>query len=161
LRECEALLASLSEFEHDCIVCAAGPGPQEIAMGPARRHEAIIDIVRREGFADIEAMAARLGVTPQTIRRDVKQLAGRGVVRRYHGGAALLTSSENIDYATRRILNLPEKRRIATAVAAHIPDQASLFINLGTTTEEVARVLADRGGLRVITNNLNAIPAAR
>jgi DeoR family glycerol-3-phosphate regulon repressor len=53
------------------------------------------------------------------------------------------------------VLCIEEKRRIAQLVAAHIPDHASLFINLGTTTEEVAKALMRHLGLRVITNNLN------
>ena len=50
---------------------------------------------------------------------------------------------ENIAYPARQILNLEEKKRIAQLVAQHIPDKSSLFINLGTTTEEVAKALAD------------------
>ena len=48
-----------------------------------------------------------------------------------------------------------EKQRIAVAVAAQIPDHASLFINIGTTTEEVAKELLGHKALRIITNNLN------
>jgi DeoR family glycerol-3-phosphate regulon repressor len=62
---------------------------------------------------------------------------------------------ENVAYTTRQVLNLEDKRRIAQLVATNIPDQASLFINLGTTTEEVAKSLRDHTGLRIITNNLN------
>ncbi|VEB39793.1 Glycerol-3-phosphate regulon repressor [Chromobacterium violaceum] len=53
------------------------------------------------------------------------------------------------------MLCIEEKRRIAACVARHIPDNASLFINLGTTTEEVAKALHRHRGLRVITNNLH------
>ncbi len=76
-------------------------------------------------------------------------------MRRYHGGAGLPSSVENLAYTTRQILHLEEKRRIAHTLASHIPDQASLFINIGTTTEEVAKALMKHQGLRVITNNLN------
>ena len=124
-------------------------------MAIEQRHEAILQIIRSEVFVDVETLAARLGVTPQTIRRDVKLLAKQGLVRRYHGGASLPASTENIDYATRSVLNLEGKRRIAAHAAAYVPDRASLIINLGTTTEEVARVLTARSGLRVITNNTN------
>jgi DeoR family glycerol-3-phosphate regulon repressor len=53
------------------------------------------------------------------------------------------------------VLCLEEKKRIAREVARHIPDHASLFINIGTTTEEIAKALLDHAGLRAITNNLN------
>jgi DeoR family glycerol-3-phosphate regulon repressor len=51
--------------------------------------------------------------------------------------------------------NRDEKQRIAEAVAEHIPDHASLFINIGTTTEAIARALMGHKGLKVITNNLH------
>src|SRR5260370_7079314 len=77
------------------------------------------------------------------------------LLRRYHGGASPPTSSENVSYTACQRMFHDEKRRIAALVASHIPDQASLFINLGTTTEEVARALNRHRGLHVITNNLN------
>ena len=77
------------------------------------------------------------------------------MLRRYHGGAGLPSSVENLAYPTRQVLCLEEKRRIARVVARHIPDGASLLINIGTTTEEVAKALLDHEGLRIITNNLN------
>jgi DeoR family transcriptional regulator, glycerol-3-phosphate regulon repressor len=62
---------------------------------------------------------------------------------------------ENLTYAKRQSLWQEEKVRIANLLAQHIPDDASLFINLGTTNEDVARALMNHRGLRVITNNLN------
>jgi len=53
------------------------------------------------------------------------------------------------------VMNLREKRAIARLVASHIPDDASLFMNIGTTTEEIASALLHHKGLRIITNNLN------
>ena len=120
-----------------------------------RRQKEILDLAGRQGFVSIEALAQLFGVTPQTIRRDINQLCERAQLQRYHGGAGLPSSVANLSYSTRQVLCLPEKQRIARAVAAQIPDQASLFINIGTTTEEVARALLDHQGLRIITNNLN------
>jgi DeoR family glycerol-3-phosphate regulon repressor len=121
----------------------------------AVRRQAIVDLVRRQGFAAIEALAQQFAVTPQTIRRDINALCAEGALRRFHGGAGLPSSVENLAYATRRVLMHEEKRRLARLAAAHIPDHASLFINIGTTTEEVARALLDHQGLSVVTNNLN------
>ena len=77
------------------------------------------------------------------------------MLRRFHGGAGLPSSIENFAYNTRQTLFHEEKRRIAQLVAQHIPDHSSLFIDLGTTTEEVAKALSQHKDLRVITNNLN------
>ncbi|MCJ7684005.1 MAG: DeoR family transcriptional regulator [Desulfobacteraceae bacterium] len=115
----------------------------------------MVEIVKSRGFASIESLAGNFGVTPQTIRRDINELTASGLIRRYHGGAGLCSSVENVAYTTRKVLCLPEKRRIARILAAHIPDNASLFIDIGTTTEEVAKALLNHKGLRVITNNLN------
>jgi len=119
------------------------------------RQERILDLVRRQGFVTIEDLAERFAVTPQTIRRDINQLSGQDLLRRYHGGAGMASTVENVAYQTRQILCHEEKRRIAELLARHIPDGASLFINIGTTTEEVARALAGHDHLKVITNNLN------
>lgn len=120
-----------------------------------RRQQDLLTWVQREGFASVEALAAYFGVTHQTIRRDINQLADLKLLRRYHGGAGLPSSIENMAYAARQVLFHEEKRRIAELVAQHIPNNASLFINIGTTTEEVANALSRHRRLRVITNNLN------
>jgi DeoR family glycerol-3-phosphate regulon repressor len=119
------------------------------------RQRAMLDLVRQKGFVSVEGLAHHFGVTSQTIRRDINALCREGLLRRYHGGAGLPSSVENVAYTARQVMCLEEKRRIAQTLAEHIPDQASLFITLGTTTEEVAKALMDHQGLRVITNNLN------
>ena len=116
----------------------------------------MLDTVRELGTVTVEALAERFGVTLQTVRRDVKLLSDAGLLARFHGGVRLPSSTtENIAYRQRQRLNDDAKRRIAAAVAAAVPEGASLFLNIGTTTEAVARALLHHRGLRVITNNLN------
>jgi DeoR family glycerol-3-phosphate regulon repressor len=129
--------------------------PKIRANKAPQRREEIQHLVRTQGYVSIEDLAERFGKTPQTIRRDINALAGEGLVRRHHGGAGLPSTTENVAYATRRSLLADAKARIAQLVARHIPNDASLFINIGTTTEEVARSLVHHANLRVITNNLN------
>lgn len=119
------------------------------------RQAEILTRVEHNGFVSIEELAQAFTVTPQTVRRDINALCKRGLLRRYHGGAGLPSTVENVAYNARRVLNLEEKRRIAAHVANHIPDQASLFITLGTTTEEAAHALREHKSLRIITNNIN------
>jgi DeoR family glycerol-3-phosphate regulon repressor len=121
----------------------------------AARHVDILEMAKRNGFLATEELSRLLKVTVQTIRRDINVLCGKGLLRRYHGGAGLASSTENVDYPTRRVLNHEAKIRIAKMAADFIPDNASLFINIGTTTEEVAKALREHRKLRVITNNLN------
>jgi DeoR family glycerol-3-phosphate regulon repressor len=119
------------------------------------RQKKIVDLVRGQGFVSIEALAQDFMVTPQTVRRDINALTKRGLVRRYHGGAGLPSSVANVEYTTRRVFALDGKIQIARLLAQDIPDEASLFLDIGTTTEEVAKALLDHDRLRVITNNLN------
>ena len=120
------------------------------------RHERIIQLVKQHGYMSIDALAKELDVTPQTIRRDINMLAEEDILRRYHGGAGLGSNSvQNEDYAKRKVWNQQEKDRIASLVAEHIPNNSSLFMNIGTTVESVARSLLNHSGLKIITNNLN------
>lgn len=121
-----------------------------------QRQESIISLVRKTGFATVEEMARRFAVTPQTIRRDVNTLDRQGLLSRYHGGAGLAASTENLAYTRRKEILRDEKKRIADITASLVPANASLFINIGTTTEHVADALVQHHKkLRVITNNLN------
>ena len=119
------------------------------------RQRKIVDLVKSLGFISIESLSTNFSVTPQTIRRDINELTRAGRLQRHHGGAGLPSSVKNVAYTARKVMCMPEKRRIAHLLARHIPDNASLFIDIGTTTEEVANALIHHKGLRVITNNLN------
>ena len=119
------------------------------------RQQQILELVRERGYVSIEEMATLFVVTPQTIRRDINQLAEANLLRRYHGGAAYDSSVENTAYAMRADQMRDEKQRIGEAIAAQIPDHASLFINIGTTTESIARALLNHNHLKIITNNLH------
>jgi DeoR family transcriptional regulator, glycerol-3-phosphate regulon repressor len=125
-------------------------------MNPNPRQAELLHEVQRLGSASVEALAERFGVTLQTVRRDVKLLTEAGLVARFHGGVRVPTSTtENIAYRQRQQLNETAKQRIARAVAKAVPNGCSLIINIGTTTEAIARELLQHRGLRVITNNLN------
>ena len=119
------------------------------------RQKKIKQLIQKKGFVTIDYMAREFEVTPQTIRRDINTLSENGIIHRYHGGAGVASSTENVDYTERKVLCLEEKQQIAKMVAGNIPDHASLFINIGTTTEEIAKELCNHERLRVITNNLN------
>ncbi|MEX0279261.1 MAG: DeoR/GlpR family DNA-binding transcription regulator [Ruegeria sp.] len=119
------------------------------------RKPEIINIARREGKVTVDTLVAYFGVTPQTIRRDLTELAEAGQLERVHGGAILPSNTTNIGYADRRELNQASKVDIARECVKHIPNDCSLFLNIGTTTEAVAAELQGHSGLLVVTNNLN------
>ena len=120
------------------------------------RHERIVALVRDSGFMPIEELAKVLDVTPQTIRRDINQLCEDNILRRYHGGAALGSSVVNDDYTARKDKNQQEKSHIAEMIAAHIPENSSLCMSIGTTIEAVAQALVNtHKNLCIITNNIH------
>ncbi|MEM9552001.1 MAG: DeoR/GlpR family DNA-binding transcription regulator, partial [Pseudomonadota bacterium] len=119
------------------------------------RQPDILEIARHAGKVTVEGLARHFGVTVQTIRRDLSDMAQAGQLQRVHGGAILPSGVANIQYEERRQLNEDAKRRIAVACARDIPDDVSLFLNIGTTTEAVARALLHHHSLLVVTNNLN------
>ncbi|MFZ4287539.1 DeoR/GlpR family DNA-binding transcription regulator [Variovorax sp. HJSM1_2] len=120
------------------------------------RQSELLDEVRAQGSVMVEDLADRLGVTLQTVRRDVKLLSENGHLDRFHGGVRVPTSTtENITYQLRHQLNAQAKQRIARRIAQDVPHGCSLILDIGTTTEAVARELLRHKGLRVITNNLN------
>lgn len=124
-------------------------------MSHAFRHRDILEIARKDGKVTVEGLAQQFGVTLQTIRRDLSELAEDGRLERVHGGAMLPSSTSNIGYEERRVLNAGAKAAMAKACAARIPNNISLFLNIGTSTEAVARELRNHRNMLVVTNNMN------
>lgn len=123
----------------------------------SERQNAILELARQEGEALVDGLAERFDVTPQTIRRDLNVLCHLHLLQRVHGGATPMGGVENLGYAARKRLALEEKSAIGRCAAELIPNDSSLFINIGTTTEQVAENLLGHTGLLVITNNLNVV----
>ena len=119
------------------------------------RQAEILEIAKSEGRVQVEDLALRFSVTPQTIRKDLNDLCEGRVLSRVHGGAIFPSGTENVKYEARRSIAAPEKQAIGRAAAALIPSNSSLFINIGTTTEAVGEALLDHHELMVITNNIN------
>ena len=124
-------------------------------MSQTFRQPDILKIAQREGKVTVESLAEHFGVTLQTIRRDLTELAEANKLERVHGGAILPSGTTNIGYEERRNLNQPSKVAMARACAQRIPEGCSVFLNIGTSTEAVARELLHHRDLMVVTNNMN------
>ncbi|MEG3133690.1 DeoR/GlpR family transcriptional regulator [Rouxiella sp. T17] len=124
-------------------------------MKQTQRHDAIVELVRQQSYVSTEELVEHFAVSPQTIRRDLNDLAEQNKIHRHHGGAALPSSSVNAAYNDRKIMWSDQKARIAARVAEQIPDGSTLFIDIGTTPEAVAHALLNHRDLRIVTNNLN------
>lgn len=119
------------------------------------RQSEILRLISGTGKVQVDALAEHFSISTQTIRKDLAELADQGHLKRVHGGAILRAGATNIAYLDRQRLNGDVKLRIAEACAADIPNNASVFLSIGTTTEAVARALSSHRDLMVITNNLN------
>ncbi|CAH0338898.1 DeoR/GlpR family DNA-binding transcription regulator [Rhizobium sp. CECT 9324] len=119
------------------------------------RQAEIMAIAKEQGRVLVDELATRFAVTPQTIRKDLNDLCDTRALNRIHGGAVFPNGNENVKYEARRSMAAAEKQAIGRAAAALIPDNSSLFINIGTTTEAVGEALVDHRELMVITNNIN------
>ena len=116
----------------------------------------ILDLARRQGKVSTDSLARAFGVTVQTARRDLNALCDKGHLVRVYGGAILPSGTHNIGHDDRKVLQSEGKERMAAEVARRIPDGASVFLDIGTTLEAVARRLAEHRNLMVVTNNLHA-----
>ena len=119
----------------------------------------IQQIAQERGAVSVGALADMLGVSMQTIRRDLDMLCDNEKLRRVHGRIELAEDRLNTPFDQRAGTNLVGKRAIGEVAAARIPDGSSLFISIGSTALGVARSLHRRKHLTIITNNLSAAMA--
>ncbi len=121
-----------------------------------RRLQQILEVARRDGHVSVMELSQRFGVSDVTIRRDLRELAAQGLLRRAHGGAVPTTPAPPEPPVIQRMSHeLAWKEAIGRAAAALVSDNESVFIGSGSTTAHVARNLLDRRGLTVVTNALN------
>ena len=126
-----------------------------------QRQEAILAVVRRDGAARIADLVQALQVSDMTVRRDVAELAGRGLVRRVHGGALdTRRAAHEPGFQAKTGLFSPEKEAIAHAALGEISPGGAVALSAGTTTHLVARLVAATPALRPLTVVTNSLPAA-
>lgn len=121
-------------------------------MHRTTRQATIMRALGAEGAASVADLAQRLSVSGETIRRDVKSLALRGLVERVHGGVVLPQSHREPTFQKRMERHAEAKRRIARCAAGQIQNGQSLMLDTGSTTAYVARALADHEDLLIVTN---------
>lgn len=116
----------------------------------------ILQLIRMEGRAKVNDLAQRFGTSAVTIRSDLNELDGRGLVQRSHGGAVIQNTvfreSPVEERSSRQSL---EKQRIGALAATMIHEGETVILDSGTTTLEIARNLRDARNIQVLTNGLN------
>ena len=121
----------------------------------SQRQRKILGLIEAQQRARVENLAVRFATSPQTIRKDLQALAELHHVVRFHGGAALVGGVEYASPAQREGDASAAKAAIGAAVAARIPQTCAVFMNAGTTTAQVVRMLSGHSQLRVITDNVD------
>jgi DeoR family fructose operon transcriptional repressor len=126
------------------------------ALAPQRR-EKIRAMIRDGGVARVEDLRKSLKVSVATIRRDLEILEEEGKVRRVHGGAVSMESRlEETVFENKTHLSASEKKRIAEAAYKMIEPDEAIYLNGGSTTLFLARLLRERTDLTLVTNSLQA-----
>ncbi|MHB0954892.1 MAG: DeoR/GlpR family DNA-binding transcription regulator [Pirellulaceae bacterium] len=122
-----------------------------------RRHR-ILDLLSRDGYESIQALARFMRVSEMTIRRDLNVLESEGLIRRTHGGAITESIGQvDLDYVARRAQHAMAKRQIGEAAAAHVKDGDVVFLDAGTTVLAMTEHLLQRHNLTVVTHSLAVV----
>lgn len=118
------------------------------------RRVKLLEIIRRQGFASLPDLADELMVSESTVRRDLAHMEQQGSTKRTHGGAFYTGPSPYLPhFRHRQEAEWDKKKAIAVAAAAMIEDADTVLLDGGSTTYELARLLAGRP-LQVVTNSL-------
>ena len=124
-------------------------------MYAEERLQLIVGRARAQGRVDVATLAAELGVTPETVRKDLTSLERQGLLRRVHGGAIPV---ERLGFepavGQRAERYQEEKDRIAKAAIAELPVEGAIMLDSGTTTARIAEMLPLDCELTVVTNSL-------
>jgi DeoR family glycerol-3-phosphate regulon repressor len=119
----------------------------------SKRHQQILRILNEEGTVTISSLAARLDVSLETVRRDVKPLTENGSVLKIHGAVGLAGQIGEAPFERRMRENAVAKQTIARHLASTIHNGESVMLDTGTTTSFVARELTGHRRLTVVTNS--------
>ena len=117
-----------------------------------QRHNEIIEILKKEGFAEVRSLGDRLYASQPTIRRDLDLLEKQGYIRRSHGGAMLADDKINTPVSFRRGTKAREKAQICRLAASLIKSGSLIFADASTTASHLADVLNERDNVTVVTN---------
>lgn len=125
----------------------------------ARRRNEIVRILSQDGQARVSGLAARFGVSTETIRKDLIELERKGLAKRSHGGAIKTQQSDLTEKSLTAKLDRQsdEKAQIARLALSLIPDGATVLLDSGSTTLSIARAIKaykEDAGLTILTNSL-------
>ena len=126
-----------------------------------QRQELILSQIRSDGAVRVADLVTSLDVSDMTVRRDIAELARRGLVHRVHGGAVdAHQAAHEPAFLAKRELAAAQKHAIAQAALAHVEPGSAVALSAGTTTHALAQLVAATPALRPLTVVTNSLPAA-
>lgn len=117
-----------------------------------QRKQHLLDVLKSTGRIVAKESAISLGVSEDTVRRDLRELAAEGLLLRVHGGA-LPASRATENLAARSKISMPEKSALARTAAALIRSEQVIFLDGGTTTLELVRHIDRDLRLMIVTHS--------
>ncbi|EJL56307.1 transcriptional regulator of sugar metabolism [Rhizobium sp. CF122] len=121
-------------------------------MLTSQRKSLILDILRRDGQVIAKQIAKDLSLSEDTIRRDLREMAAEGLLKRVHGGA-MPVAPELPDFSTRKGVSSETKARLGKKAASLARPGQLIFLDGGTTTAEIARQLPRDFAFSVATHS--------
>ncbi len=122
------------------------------------RQKKILELLSIEGAVMVSRLSAELGVTDETVRRDLEKLEAKEMLRRTHGGALPIDEgSYELSLEKRKGLNVEAKQAIAHKAVQHIASGDSVFLDASTTTFYMAKEIKNMKNVTVITNSIRVI----
>ncbi len=118
------------------------------------RHARILNMLQQKSKLYVSDLCAHFSVSPATIRNDLRELEGRRMLKRTHGGAIPLEKAAFEPATLKRVGNRESKRRIAAYAAGLVEEGDTIALDAGTTTMELAKCLASRSDVTVVTNDV-------
>jgi DeoR/GlpR family transcriptional regulator of sugar metabolism len=133
------------------------PERRLIAMTQNDRLEVVKDVLRKQRYVSVEQLSQSLNVSSMSIRRDLKQLCDLGFAERCHGGARLPQNTvAEVDYDEKKVSFIEQKQRIAAKAVSLLKPDDTVYLDSGTTTGEIAKLLCSSSiRLSVVTNDLH------
>jgi len=127
-------------------------------MFAPERHKRILELLEESGSVLVSKLSDELGVTEETVRRDLEKLEKSEALMRTHGGAVPVSrTSYELSIEKRKKINVDVKQRLAKAACNHIMPGDTIFLDASTTTFYMAKELRGLNNLTVITNSLRVI----
>ncbi len=114
--------------------------------------------IYQKGNASLQDLSEHFDVSINTVRRDIRVLLTHGTIKKVYGGVAATTpAKQQILISQREQVCMEEKRVIAQLAAEQIPDNATLYLDTGTTVSEIVPFLVEKQNLTIVTNSVRVV----